>query len=124
MGSVVNAMTMLLLACIDVPKTRYLDIANAAMKTTDWEGSNGVITEGADNSANGDGIGFKGENVHVTLMRGKCLTQVIIAVFIRGLHEAYQRSHNSAFQILIHSYLDVQVSGTRSWSTLRALTIA
>jgi hypothetical protein len=39
---------------------RYLDIANAAMKTSDWEGSNGVITEGSDNSANNDGIGFKG----------------------------------------------------------------
>lgn len=31
------------------------------------------------------------------------------AIFLRGIHEAYNRSTNSALKTLIHSYLDVQV---------------
>ena len=37
----------------------YTNIVNAAVKTTVWEGANGVITEGADTTANNDGVGFK-----------------------------------------------------------------
>ncbi|KAF9263891.1 hypothetical protein L218DRAFT_1031611 [Marasmius fiardii PR-910] len=67
----------------------YTNIANSAMKTNAWEGSDGIITEGASRSQNNDGVGFK-------------------AIFIRGLHEAFTRSSNDALKILIHSYIDVQ----------------
>jgi len=70
--------------------TLMTTIAAAAMKTPDWQGSNGIITEGASPKSNNDGVGFK-------------------AVFIRGLDEVSVRSSgNSALQILIHSYTDVQ----------------
>ncbi|KAF7974112.1 hypothetical protein HWV62_13315 [Athelia sp. TMB] len=65
------------------------NIVNAAVKSTVWQGTNGIITEGADTTANNDAVGFK-------------------AVFLRGIHEAYNRSANSALKTLIHSYLDVQ----------------
>lgn len=32
----------------------------AAVKSTDWQGSDGIITEGADTTENNDGVGFKG----------------------------------------------------------------
>ncbi|KAF7974138.1 hypothetical protein HWV62_13367 [Athelia sp. TMB] len=67
----------------------YTNIVNAAVKTTVWEGANGVITEGADTTANNDGVGFK-------------------SVLLRGIHEVYDRSSNSALTTLVHSYLDVQ----------------
>ncbi|KAI3997963.1 hypothetical protein K525DRAFT_275820, partial [Schizophyllum commune Loenen D] len=65
--------------------------ANAAMKTSAWQGSNGIITEGASPSANNDGVGFK-------------------SILIRGLDEAYMRRQhdNEALRILIHSYVCVQ----------------
>ncbi|KAJ3745446.1 endo-1,6-alpha-mannosidase [Lentinula detonsa] len=70
--------------------TLMTDIAAAAIKSSVWEGSNGIITEGASPTANNDGVGFK-------------------AIFIRGLDEVSVRSSdNSALQILIHSYNDVQ----------------
>uniref|UniRef100_A0A0W0G1L0 Glycoside hydrolase family 76 protein n=1 Tax=Moniliophthora roreri TaxID=221103 RepID=A0A0W0G1L0_MONRR len=65
----------------------YTNIANSAMKTNHWAGSNGIITEGASPSQNNDGVGFK-------------------AIFIRGLHEAFARSSNNDLKILIHSYID------------------
>ncbi|KAJ6580792.1 endo-1,6-alpha-mannosidase [Mycena capillaripes] len=70
--------------------TLMINILNAAVKTTVWEGSDGIITEGVSLTSNNDGVGFK-------------------AVFIRGLHEAWTRNpNNSALRILIHSYGDVQ----------------
>lgn len=36
------------------------DIAAVAIKSSAWEGSNGIITEGASPTANNDGVGFKG----------------------------------------------------------------
>jgi len=65
------------------------DIAAAAIKSTVWEGSDGIITEGASPTANNDAVGFK-------------------AVFIRGLDEVSVRTDSSDLQILIHSYNDVQ----------------
>ncbi|KAJ7155889.1 endo-1,6-alpha-mannosidase [Mycena filopes] len=70
--------------------TLMINILNAAVKTTAWEGSDGIITEGSSPSANNDGVGFK-------------------AVFIRGLGEAWTRNpSNTALRTLIHSYGDVQ----------------
>jgi len=65
------------------------NIVAASTKTSVWEGSNGIITEGASPSSNNDGVGFK-------------------AVFIRGLYEVLTRSSNNDMNILIHSYVDVQ----------------
>uniref|UniRef100_D8QI18 Glycoside hydrolase family 76 protein n=1 Tax=Schizophyllum commune (strain H4-8 / FGSC 9210) TaxID=578458 RepID=D8QI18_SCHCM len=67
--------------------------ANAAMKTGAWQGSNGIITEGASPSSNNDGVGFK-------------------SILIRGLDEAYMRRQhdNEALRILIHSYVCVQLN--------------
>ncbi|KAF5367312.1 hypothetical protein D9757_010100 [Collybiopsis confluens] len=73
---------------------RMTNIAAAAIKSSVWEGSNGIITEGASPTANNDGVGFKGK---------------FSSIFIRGLDEVSVRSSdNSALQILIHSYNDVQ----------------
>jgi len=65
------------------------NIVAASTKTSVWEGSNGIITEGASPGSNNDGVGFK-------------------AVFIRGLYEAFTRTSNNDMSILIHSYVDVQ----------------
>ncbi|KAJ7663970.1 endo-1,6-alpha-mannosidase [Mycena polygramma] len=70
--------------------TLMINILNAAVKTTAWEGSDGIITEGASTTSNNDDVGFK-------------------AVFIRGIHEAWTRNpSNTALRTLIHSYGDVQ----------------
>ncbi|KAJ4482568.1 endo-1,6-alpha-mannosidase [Lentinula aciculospora] len=71
-------------------KTLMTNITAAAVKSPVWQGSNGIITEGASKTSNNDGVGFK-------------------AIFIRGLDEVSARSSdNSKLQILIHSYNDVQ----------------
>ncbi|KAJ7654591.1 endo-1,6-alpha-mannosidase [Mycena polygramma] len=70
--------------------TLMINILNSAVKTTAWEGSDGIITEGVSTTSNNDGVGFK-------------------AVFIRGIHEAWTRNpSNTALRTLIHSYGDVQ----------------
>nr|GAT42694.1 glycoside hydrolase family 76 protein [Mycena chlorophos] len=70
--------------------TLMVNILNAAVKTTAWQGSNGVITEGASPSSDNDDVGFK-------------------AILIRGLHEAWERNPTyTALTTLIHSYGDVQ----------------
>uniref|UniRef100_A0A8H8CE62 Endo-1,6-alpha-mannosidase n=1 Tax=Psilocybe cubensis TaxID=181762 RepID=A0A8H8CE62_PSICU len=64
-----------------------LTTAAAAIKNAPWQGSNGIIIEGADTDSNNDGVGFKGT----------------------GLLEVFRRTpQNSALRILIHSYVDVQ----------------
>ncbi|KAJ4494576.1 endo-1,6-alpha-mannosidase [Lentinula edodes] len=71
-------------------KSLMTNITAAAVKSPVWQGSNGIITEGASKTSDNDGVGFK-------------------AIFIRGLDEVSVRSaDNSALQILIHSYNDVQ----------------
>jgi len=70
--------------------TQMINMLNAAVKTTVWQGTNGVITEGASLTSDNDDVGFK-------------------AVFIRGIHEAWTRNpNNTALRTLIHSYGDVQ----------------
>ncbi|KAJ7691905.1 endo-1,6-alpha-mannosidase [Mycena rosella] len=70
--------------------TLMINILNSAVKTTVWQGSDGIITEGVSTTSNNDGVGFK-------------------AVFIRGIHEAWTRNpSNTALTTLIHSYGDVQ----------------
>ncbi|KAG0696120.1 endo-1,6-alpha-mannosidase [Suillus ampliporus] len=65
-----------------------LDIVAAATKAPAWEGSDGIITEGADVTEDNDGVGFK-------------------AVLIRGLGEAWIRNPgNTALRALIRSYTD------------------
>ncbi|KIM88275.1 hypothetical protein PILCRDRAFT_252777 [Piloderma croceum F 1598] len=66
-----------------------LNITNAAVKTSVWGGSDGIITEGSETTENSDEVGFK-------------------AAFIRGLHEAYTRTSNDDLKTLIRSYIDVQ----------------
>jgi len=66
-----------------------LNITNAAVKSSVWEGSHGIITEGSKTKTNSDGVGFK-------------------AAFLRGIHEVYNRSSNNDLKTLIRSYLDVQ----------------
>ncbi|KAJ7036604.1 endo-1,6-alpha-mannosidase [Mycena alexandri] len=70
--------------------TLMINILNSAVKTTVWQGSNGVITEGASPTVDNDSVGFK-------------------AILIRGLGEAWIRNTaNTALTTLIHSYGDVQ----------------
>ncbi|KAF9525923.1 endo-1,6-alpha-mannosidase [Crepidotus variabilis] len=66
-----------------------LNIIATAVKASLWQGSDGIITEGASLNSNNDGVGFK-------------------AIFIRGILEAFSRSSNSNLRTLIHSYVDVQ----------------
>ncbi|KAJ6485521.1 endo-1,6-alpha-mannosidase [Mycena sanguinolenta] len=90
-GKYIEGLSVLAVVAGDTQwSTLMINILNAAVKTTAWQGSNGVITEGASPNANNDGVGFK-------------------AVLIRGLHEAWTRNpNNTALRTLIHSYGDVQ----------------
>ncbi|TRM68594.1 glycoside hydrolase family 76 protein [Schizophyllum amplum] len=75
----------------DAWKSLAVNVANAAMKTSAWQGSNGVITEGASPNENNDGVGFK-------------------SILLRALDETYNRrgGDNESLRILIHSYVCVQ----------------
>ncbi|KAK0238387.1 endo-1,6-alpha-mannosidase [Armillaria nabsnona] len=67
-----------------------VNVVASAVKSSAWQGSDGIITEGASPSSNNDGVGFK-------------------AIFIRGLLEAWNRNPlYDGLRILIHSYVDVQ----------------
>ncbi|KAF8074659.1 endo-1,6-alpha-mannosidase [Lyophyllum atratum] len=67
-----------------------IKILAASVKSTSWQGEDGIITEGSSTSRNNDGVRFK-------------------AVLIRGLYEAFARnSQNNDLRILVHSYIDVQ----------------
>ena len=45
-----------------------LKITNAAVKTSVWEGSDGIITEGSETTANSDAVGFKGMHCMVSFV--------------------------------------------------------
>jgi hypothetical protein len=47
---------------------RAINILNAAVKTTAWEGADGIITEGVSTASNNDGVGFKGSFTHSLLL--------------------------------------------------------
>ncbi|KAK0203181.1 endo-1,6-alpha-mannosidase [Desarmillaria ectypa] len=67
-----------------------VNVLASAVKSSAWQGSDGIITEGTSPSSNNDGVGFK-------------------AIFIRGLLEAWKRNPlYDDLRILIHSYVDVQ----------------
>lgn len=91
-----------------------------SVKSTAWQGSDGIITEGSSTGSNNDGVGFKGMSGHKkTLSPNYCsgipdtfffFPLCAIAIFIRGLVEAFQRNpSNTNLRILVHSYVDVQV---------------
>ncbi|KAI0750298.1 hypothetical protein C8Q80DRAFT_1353554 [Daedaleopsis nitida] len=66
------------------------NVAAAGMKNAPWQGSNGVITEGASPNSNGDGVYFK-------------------SVWVRALNELFRANNDqSGIAILAHSYIDVQ----------------
>ena len=95
---------------------RMENVLTAAVKNRSWQGANGVITEGSDNTKNNDGIGFKGKGQLLSFDRPHRVYQppTPAAIFIRGLLMAHSRSQNRDLQILVHSYNDVQVSIGRS----------
>jgi hypothetical protein len=97
---------------------RMLTVVASAVENTAWQGSNGVVTEGSGNTQNNDGIGFKGGFVMCFLglyffgtrlnYAHACLLS--LAVYIRGLREAYRRTpSNAQLRTLLRSYIDVQV---------------
>ncbi|KAI0750296.1 glycoside hydrolase family 76 protein [Daedaleopsis nitida] len=70
--------------------TEATNVAAAGMKNAPWQGSNGVITEGASPNSNGDGVYFK-------------------SVWVRALNELFRANNDqSGIAILAHSYIDVQ----------------
>ncbi|KAI0717506.1 glycoside hydrolase family 76 protein [Cerioporus squamosus] len=69
--------------------TKMIQVAAAAMKNGPWQGSNGVITEGASPNAQNDGVYFK-------------------SAYVRALNEVFMTTNNAALGTLIHSYLVVQ----------------
>lgn len=107
------------------------------MKTAPWQGSDGIITEAADDSphsSNNDNYGFKGSAslfFHSLDSRVTYAT-FVSAIYIRGLAELYRRNpSNSDLQTLIHSYIDVQAnalidlaSDTGVWSTATSYAAA
>ncbi|KAF8799206.1 endo-1,6-alpha-mannosidase [Phlegmacium glaucopus] len=73
-------------------RTLTVNIVAAAVKSSAWQGTDGIITEGSSPSKNNDGVGFK-------------------AIFIRGLLEVFSRNpSNVELGILLRSYIDVQYS--------------
>ncbi|KAK0444713.1 endo-1,6-alpha-mannosidase [Armillaria borealis] len=81
-----------------------VNVVASAVKSSAWQGSDGIITEGASPSSNNDGVGFK-------------------AIFIRGLLEVWNRNPlYDDLRILIHSYVDynallTQVANGGSYSS-------
>ncbi|KAH9923366.1 glycoside hydrolase [Fomitopsis serialis] len=70
--------------------TLMINVVAAGTKNAPWQGTDGIITEGAGDTSDNDGAGFK-------------------AIYIRGLNEAFVRNQDDwDFQVLIHSYIDVQ----------------
>ncbi|RDX51561.1 endo-1,6-alpha-mannosidase [Lentinus brumalis] len=69
--------------------TKMIQVAAAAMKNGPWQGSNGVITEGASPNSQNDGVYFKSS-------------------YVRALNEVFMTTNNAALGTLIHSYLVVQ----------------
>ncbi|KAI0780123.1 glycoside hydrolase family 76 protein [Fomes fomentarius] len=69
--------------------TKVTQVAAAAMKNGPWQGSNGVITEGASPNSSNDGVYFK-------------------SAFVRALNELFRSTQNRDLGTLIHSYLVVQ----------------
>ena len=93
-----------------------IQVAAAAMKNGPWQGSNGVITEGASPNTSNDGVYFKCESpfssaLHFVPLRMD--TDVgpacVAAAYVRALNEAFMNTNNRDFGTLIHSYLVVQV---------------
>jgi len=71
-------------------KILLVNIVAAAVKSSAWQGADGIITEGASPSKDNDGVGFK-------------------AIFIRGLFEVFARNPtNTDLRNLLRSYIDVQ----------------
>jgi len=69
-----------------------VDVVASAVKSSAWQGIDGIITEGSSPLKNNDGVGFK-------------------AIFIRGLLEVFSRNRsNTKLSDLLRSYIDVQVS--------------
>ena len=87
----------------------------AAVKFSAWQGTDGIITEGASPSKDNDGVGFKGAISPSKLKsRHMCMltvTNTHIAIFIRGLLEVFSRNPSNAdLRNLLRSYINVQVS--------------
>ena len=56
------------IGCIsDLLIYRMENVLTAAVKNRSWQGANGIITEGSDNTKNNDGIGFKGKGQLLSL---------------------------------------------------------
>ena len=88
-------------------------------KGAPWQGDDGIITEAAGDTSNNDNAGFKGI-AQIILGFSDTLTSRI-AVLIRGLNEAFVRNQDDwDFQVLIHSYIDVQVCSSSSVHYLRS----
>ncbi|PBK59043.1 endo-1,6-alpha-mannosidase [Armillaria solidipes] len=90
-GKFIEGLSVLANVTNDVTWSNLLvNVVASAVKSSAWQGSDGIITEGASPSSNNDGVGFK-------------------AIFIRGLLEAWNRNPlYDDLRILIHSYVDVQ----------------
>lgn len=69
--------------------TKVTQVAAAAVKNGPWQGSNGVITEGASPNSSNDGVYFK-------------------SAFVRALNELFRTTQNRDLGTLLHSYLVVQ----------------
>ncbi|KAH8831985.1 glycoside hydrolase family 76 protein [Flagelloscypha sp. PMI_526] len=89
-GKTVEGLTMMQGLTGDSSWTAYMTrVVAAATKSGPWQGSDGIITEGANTSAVDDAAIFK-------------------SIFIRALGEVYERSSSQDLRTLVHSYIDVQ----------------
>jgi len=94
------------------------NIIAAAVKNSAWQGSDGIIKEGAHIDSNNDTVGFKGTSYHIENASPAILsTTCCIAVFIRGLAQAFLRNSSyTDLRVLIRSYTNVQVR--RDWLSI------
>jgi len=97
---------------------RTTNIIAAAVKNSAWQASDGIIKEGAYIDSNNDAVGFKGTSCHIENPSPAILsTTCCIAVFIRGLAEAFIRNPSyTDLRVLIRSYTNVQVR--RDWLSI------
>lgn len=102
-----------------------VNVVAAAVKNAPWQDADGIIKEGANTASDDDGVGFKGTNFPKPSSSTECpLMLVFVAVFIRGLHEAFARNAaNNDLRNLIVSYGDVQVRDNILWATLPKLNV-
>jgi hypothetical protein len=71
-----------------------INVLAAAVKSTAWQGADGIITEGSSTSSNNDGVGFKGTydlSTSITQANVKCHSRSASYLHPRDLRSLYTK---------------------------------